>query len=258
MSRQSRLLLTLALIIATQISGGCQSMQAPQGLTIAAASSLHTAFREIGTSFSQQTGVPVTFSFAATGTLTQQMKHGAPFDIFAAADTRHVADLTEQGFIAPGSQAIFANGEIALVFHRNSGLEINTLDDLTTESIERITIANPKIAPYGMAAQQALEHAGLWQQYEDRLIYGENVRQSLQFVESGEVTIGILPVSLLLESDLLRIPINAEFYHPVEHGIGIATQTQHAKDAQLFLAFILSPEGQTILNKHGLSSPKKP
>ncbi len=230
----------------------CQTASERQELTIAAAASLNTTFSEIGDAFTKESGIPVTFSFAATGTLSEQIRNGAPFDIFAAADTAHITNLFVEGYIIPESRAVFAHGLVSLVIAPDSGLQLKSLNDLKNIAVERFTIANPKIAPYGAAAQTIVENAGLWTQIEEHLVFGESVRQSLQYIDSGEIPAGIIPNSLLLDSPLIIIPIDSALYDPVEHGIGIIADSHHTAEAEQFLNFLFSPQGQAILANHGL------
>ncbi|MBL6965546.1 MAG: molybdate ABC transporter substrate-binding protein [Anaerolineales bacterium] len=247
------LMICIALILAA-----CQPAPESPGLTVAAAASLNNAFNEIGSVFTAQTGIPVAFSYAATGTLAEQIRNGAPFDIFAAADTARIHELAMQGFITSESQVVFAYGEVSLVIDPERGLNIQSFSDLGHIPIDRFTIANPKIAPYGSAAQAILENARLWTQLEEQLIFGESVRQSLQYIESGEIPAGILPNSLLQNSMLTIIPIDDTRYEPVAHEAGILAASPNTSQAERFIQFLFSPQGQAILAQHGLTPISTP
>ncbi|MBT3390250.1 MAG: molybdate ABC transporter substrate-binding protein [Chloroflexi bacterium] len=253
-----RLVCFSLMIWGAAIFTACQPAPASQRLTIAAAASLNNAFNEIGSAFTAQTGIPVTFSYAATGTLAEQIRNGAPFDIFAAADTTRIHELATQGFITSESQVVFAYGEVSLVIAPDSGMDIQSLNDLSSNPIDRFTIANPKIAPYGSAAQAILENAGLWTQLEEQLVFGESVRQSLQYIESGEIPAGILPNSLLQNSTLTIISLDRARYEPVAHGAGILAESPNTPQADQFIQFLFSPQGQAILAQHGLTPISTP
>ncbi len=229
---------------------GCrQGAPLSEDVTIAAAASLSSAFRTLGDRFTAQTGVPVTFSFAATGTLSEQIRNGAPFDVFAAADTAHVDQLIQKGFVLADSRTVFAYGELVLAFA--PGVKGTSLDDLRDPRFEHIALANPEIAPFGLAAQQALTASGLWEALAPRLVFGENVRQTFQFVASGDAQAGFVPRGFAESGHLAFVTVPPEWYAPIAMGTGLVATSPHAVAAQQFLDFLLSPQAQAILEAHG-------
>jgi molybdate transport system substrate-binding protein len=243
--------LTLFSFLLSQASCSIPTATNPD-ITIAAASSLSPAFKVIGDRFTAQSGISINFSFAATGTLKEQIVNGAPFDIFATANTASLDDLIERGFIYPESRVVFACGEIIIVVNPLSSYSVEKLNDLANPVVRRIALANPEIAPYGAAAKQALKSALIWDIVKDRIVYGENVRQALQFVETGDVRFGIVPLSLLSDNNLITVDIPSSYYSPIEHLIGINVLTNQKKLAGDFIDYLIGPEGQNLLSHHNL------
>ena len=148
---------------------GCQDVavrpRALKPLTISAASDLTYAFRELGQQFTAETGQPVVFNFGSTGQLSQQIEQGAPVDLFAAADVRFIDDLVRQGLVIVDTRQVYARGRIVLWQRADSALKLTQIGDLARTDVARIAIANPDHAPYGIAARQALQNAGIGRPY---------------------------------------------------------------------------------------------
>jgi molybdate transport system substrate-binding protein len=170
----------------------CTGARSEGSLSIAAAGSLTTVFGEISSAFMEKTGNSVTVSYASTGHLAQQIRNGGPFDLFAAADARHVDMLIEEGFLDGSTRTVYAWGDLVLVIHSDFEGDVDEIEDMTIPEIEHIAIANPEHATYGLAAEQALKRAGVWNLIADRLVYGETVRQAEQLVETGNAQAGLV------------------------------------------------------------------
>ncbi len=221
----------------------------PDTLTVAAAASLSSAFQEVGAAFTAQSGIPVTFSFAATGTLGQQIRNGAPFDLFAAADTAHVDALIREGLLSADSRTVFAYGRLVLALA--PGMQATALDDLRAPRFARIALANPEIAPFGLAARQTLEHNGLWEPLAPRLVFGENVRQVYQYVAGGDVQAAFVPLGFAQAGGLTYLPVPPDHHAPIALGAGIPVAAPHADQAARFLDFLLGSPAQAVLERHG-------
>ena len=144
------------------------------------------SFPELIERFEQKTGIKVTPTFGASGQLAEQIKGGAPFDIFLAANQSFVRDLAAQGLIKPDSVRPYARGSLVLAVYREFGDEIGRLEDLAKPAVKKIALANPDTAPYGKAGKQALERAGLWKQLEPKIVLAESVRQALDLCARRE------------------------------------------------------------------------
>ena len=224
-------------------------------LLVAAAADLQFAFTDIGAMFSEQTGHEVNFSFGSTGLLTQQIENGAPFDVVAAANVSYVDRLREKGLIIPDSEQLYAQGRIVLVVNRQAGVVAATLADLQNSDIQRVAIANPAHAPYGLAAQQALQTAGLWDALQPKIVFGENVRQTLQFVQTGDAQAGIVSLSIAGVPEVHSTPIEPSLYAPINQAMAILKQTKQEDLARQFIAFVNGPQGRPVMKKYGFLLP---
>ncbi len=219
-------------------------------LIVAAASDLTFAFNEIGKNFESETGNQVIFSFGSTGMLAEQIRHGAPFDIFAAADDRSIMSLKNENLLINDSIRHYAAGKLVIAYNKNTKL-ITSLEDLQLKEIKNITIANPDHAPYGIAAKEALVKAGLWNKLKQKIIFGENVRQALQFIQTGNVEAGIIAMSIAGVREINYVLIDEKLYPPINQTMAILKNTPKQKVARKFIDFICSKKGKTILEKFG-------
>jgi molybdate transport system substrate-binding protein len=226
----------------------------PKELTVAAAADVAPAFEELGREFEQQTGVKIVFSFGSTGMLTQQIENGAPMDLFAAANLDFINRLEKDGLIIPDTRALYARGRITLWTQKNSSMGVEKISDLTRPEVKRIAIANPDHAPYGMAARQALESAGIWEAIKPKLAYGENIRQTMQYAQTGNVEVAIGALSLSMQSDGHWVLISEELHKPIDQALAVIKSTKHEQQARQFV-FINSPHGRSIMRKYGFALP---
>ncbi|MDH5739970.1 MAG: molybdate ABC transporter substrate-binding protein [Nitrospira sp.] len=230
-------------------------------ITIAAAADLHFAFKELIPQYEQATGTHVKLSLGSSGNFFAQIQHGAPFDLYFSADIRYPHKLEEAGLTIPGSLYRYAAGRIVLWARHGSPLNVTQgLPTLRQPSIGKIAIANPKHAPYGRAAVAAMEHFKIHDEVKDRLVFGENVSQAAQFVESGAADIGIIALSLALapamkdKGTYWEIPLEA--YPPLEQGAVILGSSKHHEQAKRFLEFMKSRQGQVIMARYGFDVPE--
>jgi molybdate transport system substrate-binding protein len=226
-----------------------------QEITVAAAADLTPAFEELGRDFEASNKIKVVFVFGSTGLLTRQIENGAPMDLFAAANVSYVDQLEQKGLIVAGTKAIYARGRITLWTTADSPLKIEKLSDLVRPEVKRIAIANPDHAPYGLAAQQALQSAGIWETVKPRLVYGDNIRQTLQYAETGNVDVAIVALSLSRQSKGRWTLIPEELHQPLDQGLAVIKTTHNEAGARAFATFILGPPGREILGKYGFAFP---
>jgi len=249
-----RAILILLLSIAVQVTA---AQPQPVTLLVSAAADLTFALQELGPHFERHTGIKVIFNFGATGQLAQQIEQGAPVDLFAAANEAYIDRLAEQGLILPGSKMPYARGHLTLWTRADSPLRLNSLDDLLQPQVRHVAIANPSHAPYGLAAKQALQAAGLWQRLAPKLVMGENVRQTLQYAATGNVDVAIIALSLSLQHDGRWVQVPERLHRPIMQALAILKRTPHASEARQFAAFITSPYGQPIMKKYGFVLPSE-
>ena len=252
-----------AVVAGALIAALCASSCAPRAeerqpgneteLLVAAAADLAPAFAELGRSFEQETGIKVVFSFGSTGMLARQIEQGAPVDLFAAANVAYIEGLERQGLIIPETRALYARGRITLWTRGAGGLRLARIEDLTRPEIRRIAIANPEHAPYGMAAREALQTGGLWEILRPKLVFGENVRQALQYAASGNADVAIVALSLSLQSDGQWTLIPEELHNPLDQALAVIRGARHEQAARRFAAYINSAPGRAVMQRYGFS-----
>jgi molybdate transport system substrate-binding protein len=237
------------------LSCACTGARSDPSLKIAAAGSLTIVFGEVSEAFREETGIPVTVSYASTGHLAQQIRNGGPFDLFAAADARHIDMLIDEGFLDGNTRTVYALGELVLITQPNFEAEIHAIEDLTTNNLNHIAIANPEHAPYGLAAKQAMESAGVWTRIADRLVYGETVRQAEQLVETGNAQAGLVAASTVQGTALVVREIPTNLYDAIEHTLAVLRSAHHRQEALRFVEFLKSGEGRRLLEAYRLRPP---
>jgi molybdate transport system substrate-binding protein len=220
-------------------------------VSVAAAADLSVAFEELGKIFEARTGQKVVLSFGASGALAKQLGQGAPFDLFAAANSSFVDDAVKAGACDASTKALYARGHL-VVWTRANGPHIQTLTDLGGEAVKRISIANPEHAPYGKAAREALTRAGIWSAVESKIVQAENVRQALQFAETGNVDVAIVALSLVsTKKDGQKLAVDPALHGPINQTLVVCRHGKNAEGGRAFAALVESPEGQKLLERYG-------
>jgi molybdate transport system substrate-binding protein len=237
-------------------SASCEVVQA-QELTVSAAASLTNAFREIGKAFEQASaGSKVLFNFGASGQLLQQIARGAPVDVFASADEETMDRAQQQSLIVNDSRATFATNKLVLIVPADSTLRLSELGDLAGAKVQRIAVGNPDSVPVGHYAKEALTAAGLWDKVSAKIVYTQNVRQSLDYVSRGEVDAGFVYLTDIAVAggkvhSAMQVPLDKAILYPIAAVKG-SKEEQRARE---FIAFVRSEKGRGILSKYGFSSP---
>ncbi len=224
-------------------------------LIVSAAADLQPAFTEIGAAFEKETGTHVLFNFGSTGQLAQQIGQGAPVDLFAAADRSYVNNLAAQGMILSDTVQLYARGRITLWTRADSAVQLQSLTDLTRSDVRRIAIANPEHAPYGVAAREALQRAGVWDTVQPKLVFGENVAQTKQYAETGNVDAAIISLSLSVGFPGRWVLIPQELHNPLDQALGIIKGAKNEQSARSFVTFVGSPAGRAVMVKYGFILP---
>ena len=224
---------------------------APAPLMVFAASDLGPAFAQIVPQFERTTRSEVTLVLGSTGMLAQQIRNGAPADVFFAANESFIAGLASENLTLRQTHAIYARGRIATVALRSAGMRINDLKDLADGRIKRIAIANPQHAPYGLAAKQALEAAGLWAALEPKLVFGENVQQAMQFVRSGSAEAGIVARSVADTPDVQWKLVDDRLHRPLAQLAAVISRTKQPAAAMSFIEFVNGTQGRFVMRQFG-------
>lgn len=257
--RQARIVLAITLITLS----ACHARTARNGerpsseIVVGAAANLTDAFENLGQSFTKQTGIRVVLSFGGTADLAKQIENGAPFDVFASADTAHVDALEQEGLLTPGTRALYARGSLVIWLPNGSPIQFESVKDLTRKEVERIAIAKPDIAPYGQAAVETLRALRMWDQVEPKVVYGMNVSQVKQFVSSGNAEAGFLPRALVKPGEGKYIEIGEELHRPINQALGVIKASNNQEAARRFADYVLSPEGQLTLKEYGYKPPTR-
>lgn len=251
----------LVLLLATPTALTAEGEPEREGeILVAAASDLRFAFDEMAEAFEAEYGQSITFSFGSSGRLTQQIENGAPFDLFFSANRDYIDGLAEGGF-ASGEPVVYASGYLALVVPE--GEPLPELDELDDERFEAISIANPSHAPYGLAAQQALESLGVYADVEDRLVYGDNVLDAMRLVESANADVGLVALAFLDPGEGIEgRRVDDSLHDPIEQTALVLDRGGRGEDgeartgkAEAFLEFVRSEQGQEIMRSYRFGLP---
>ena len=256
--RKKRYLVAVMLMIA--IAAGFVREAGADEITIAAAADLTFAFKNVGEKYQEQTGTQVKLSFGSSGNFSQ-IQNGAPFDLFFSADISYAKKLEDAGLTEPGSLTEYAIGKIVLWAPSNSKVDMSAgLSALRDPAINKIAIANPEHAPYGRAAVAAMTHEGVYDQVKGKIVLGENISQTAQFVQSGNADIGIIALSLAMAPAMKDkgeyFEIAADDYPPIEQAAVILKSSHKKGLARKFLAFIKSADIATLMQRYGFAIPK--
>ena len=218
-------------------------------LTVAAASDLIPTQSDLQKA---QPNLHIRFVNAASSVLSQQIANGAPYDVFLSANAQFVEQLASNGKLRPNSIQTYVTGRVAILWKDNKP---HPISDLRQNWVRFVALANPRLAPYGAAAQQALEHAGVWPALKGKIVYGENVRQALQLFDSRNADVVLTALSLVVDRKPGLIP--ADWHAPIVQKAGIVAASPNQAEADAFLKFLTSPAGQAIFAKFGFG-PAKP
>jgi molybdate transport system substrate-binding protein len=246
-------LLVLGLVLAAAPAALAQP--ALLAITVYAAADLDMAFREIKPLFEKATGTRVTLVMGSTGNLAKQIEHGAPADVFFAANESFIDDLLAAGGVIPQTRALYAQGRLVLATPTKSAVAVRELADLLKPEVRRVAIANPAHAPYGRAAQEALESVGVWEKVKPKLVYGENIRHTLQFIETGAVEAGIVALSVAGVPDVRYVPIDPKLHKPLNQVAAVVKRSARPELGLAFIQFLNGPEGRPIMKRYGFLLP---
>ena len=226
-------------------------------LRVAAAADLAVAFGEVGAAFEKSSGKKVAFSFGSTGLLATQISEGAPYDVFAAANTTYIDDVVRANACDGSTKQLYARGRIVVWSPDRSALP-TSLEGLRDPKYAKVAIANPEHAPYGLAAQQALTRTGIWADVKPRAVYGENVQQTLMFAQSGNAEVAIVALSLAVNASGSYLPIDSALHEPLDQALVICkggSAGGKPNEARAFVEFVASEPGHAIMRKYGFLLP---
>ncbi|WP_010531291.1 molybdate ABC transporter substrate-binding protein [Lentibacillus jeotgali] len=234
-------------------SGGEQSDDDTK-LLVAAASSLSETLSELKNAFeSEHQNITLTLNYGASGKLSQQIQSGAPVDVFLSASQQWMDRLAQKEAITADTRTNFAQNTLVLVSSRNKSISASQLSDLPDLEVGQIAIGNPDSVPAGNYAKQALTESGIWDEFENKLIYTNNAQQTLTYVESGNTDFGIVYNSDFKRSDLVKkvFAIDGSLHEPIHYPAAVPATSTAKEDAQEFIQFLKSDKAQSILQENG-------
>ena len=240
------------------VCAGNREPQALPVLRVSAAADLQFAMPELVTEFEKKNIATLQVSYGSSGSFFTQIQNGAPFDLFFSADSEYVKKLDAAGLSEPGTSEFYAIGR--LVVWTRADAAVNVPRDgwkaLLDPRVEKIAVANPAHAPYGKAAEAALRSAGIYDQVKSKLVFGENISQTAQFVQSGNAQVGLVALSLAISpamKDGRRWEVPVEAYPPIEQSAVVLRSSKNVAAARAFLDFVRGEQGREILRKNGFS-----
>ncbi|GGJ89690.1 molybdate ABC transporter substrate-binding protein [Lentibacillus kapialis] len=244
------------LIISTMFIAGCSSEQNTDETTlpVAAASSLSGTLSELKKAFeSEHRDITLTLNYEASGKLSQQIRSGAPVDVFLTSDPKWMDRLAQEDAIVADTRIDFAQNSLVFVSSRNKSISASQLSDLPNMEVEQIAIGSPDSVSAGKYAKQAMTASGIWDNLEDRLIYTNNAQQTLTYIESGRAEFGIVCASDLTQSDLIKeiFPVDKALHEPIQYQAAVTSTSSTMEASKEFNQFLKTDKAQSILRENG-------
>ena len=227
---------------------------APVEIIVSAAASLTDALKESQPAFeAQNKTIKLRFNFGSSGALQQQIEQGAPADLFISAATGPMESLIKKNLVDQAAVKTLVMNKVVLIRAKSGDAVVKTWDDLKADTVKRIAIGDPAHVPAGQYAQEVLKKLSLWSAVEKKLVLGEDVRQVLNFVESGEVQAGIVYSTDAATSQKVVVIAEAPAgsHAPVIYPMAVLKESKKAAQAQAFADYLLSERGKQILTKYG-------
>lgn len=244
--RKFYIVIVLALLTACS-----SSSKSEEKITIACSANMQFAIEEIISAFEEKTGITCDLVTGSSGKLTAQILEGAPYDLLVSADTYYPEEIYSSG-LSEGKPKVYGKGQLVL-WTTNPEIKAD-LNILTDERIKHIAIANPKTAPYGVAAENVLKELQIYERIKDKLVYGESISQVNQFVSSGSADIGFTAMSAVLSDEMKDmgnwISISDSLYDPIAQAV-VVMKGERSEEAQKFVDFLFSEKGLEILVRFG-------
>jgi molybdate transport system substrate-binding protein len=236
-------------------SAACSPRSHHGTVRVAAASDLTRAFEELGKAFEQKTGITPIFDFGSSGLLAKQISDGAPYSLFAAANKEYADQVVKSGRCDAASMRAYARGRIVVWCPSGVAAPVK-LADLADPRFEKIAIANPEHAPYGKAAKQALEKAGVWPQIESRIVTAESVQAAMKYAQEHTVQASLVALSLAVVTDGgAFLAVDPTLYEPLDQELVVCGNGEEADAARRLVEFIQSPDGREVMTRYGFLLP---
>lgn len=247
-----------ASILLLSIVLACAAGTASAGeLIVSAAASLTDAFSDIEPAFEKaHPDTDVVMNFASSGALYRQIEQGAPADVFASANPKWMKKAVDKGFVAEGSDVIFARNSLVLATPADNPAGITALKDLTGGNVKSIGIGTPETVPAGQYAKSALDAQNLYGTLSPKMIFGESVRQVLDYLTRGEIDCGfVYRTDAVKAGDAVKIIAEIPLPKPVTYPVAVLKESANPNMAKAFVDFVLSDEGAALLEARGFKRP---
>lgn len=222
-------------------------------LTVAVASNFTAPMRELAAAFKTDSGNKLVPSFGASGTLFAQIKNGAPFAVFMSADQTFTQKAIDEGLAVKGTEFTYAIGKLVL-WSPISGMVDEKGEILKTGVFKHLAIGNPELAPYGRAAKETMDKLGLWDSLEPRIVQGENITQTFEFVSTGNAEIGFVALSQV-EGEGSKWVVPQEMYTPIKQDAVLLKKGKESAAAKSFIKFLKSEKARKIISGSGYTLP---
>ncbi|BFH60632.1 molybdate ABC transporter substrate-binding protein [Paenibacillus azoreducens] len=229
------------------------------GLTISAAASMTDALNEIKQTYeTEHPNIELSFNFGGSGALQKQIEQGAPADLFLSAAVKNMKPLVEQKLIEEGKEKTLLKNELVAIVPADTQASIAAMDDLNKAEVKKVAIGIPESVPAGNYAKEALTNSKLWEPLQPKMVQAKDVRQVLQYVETGNADAGFVYKTDALTSSKAKIAFTVDpaSYSPVEYPIGIVKATKHAQEAEDFYNYLQSKASLDVFIKYGFSVPE--
>ncbi len=222
-------------------------------MLVAVAANFIPPFRELAIEFEKSTGHQLKVAGGSSGNFYTQIKNGAPFDVFFSADNERPRKLEEEGLGVKDTRFTYAIGRLVL-WSSNAGL-IKGEETVRSKNFKRLAIANPKTAPYGVAAMQALQKLELWESLQPQIVMGESIGQTMGFIESGNAQLGFVALSQIMDPKIKgkgsHWPVPTDLHEPIQQDVILLTKGKDNAGAKALLEFIGGPQAKAIIERYG-------
>lgn len=223
-------------------------------VNVAVAANFTEPMRQIVAEFQKGTGDTVRLTFGSSGKFYSQIKEGAPFDVFLAADEKTPKLLEEEGFAVNGSRFVYAVGKLVL-WSARPGFVDEKGAVLSNGGYNKLALADPRLAPYGLAAKESLEHLGLWNMVQSKLVTGESITQAYQFAATGNAELAFIALSQITKGQKVSNGswwiVPARMYDPIRQGAVLLSNAKDNDAAKALLAFLKSEKAQAVIRSYG-------
>lgn len=223
-------------------------------LTVSAAASMQDAMKEVAEAYQKEhLNTKITYNFASSGTLTQQIKQGAPVDVFVSANERFMDELDKKNLLLPETRSDLLQNDIVLIVPKDNIRNISNFQQLTNSNIKRFSIGEPKSVPVGQYAKEVLSNLKIYEQVKPKTVFAKDVRQVLSYVELGNVDAGIVYATDAKVSDRIKVvaTVSDNTHKPIIYPVAAIKRTQNPEAAKEYIQFLLSNSAKDIFEKYG-------